>query len=71
MRPVRHAYAVNFLLKLLAGKTVTIVADGYRMGEWEEQRDAYVFLPDKTLLNAELIRRGYGYASGQGTHPRE
>ena len=31
---------------------------------------AYVFLPDKTVVNAELIRRGFAYADRQGSHPR-
>ena len=62
--------AINFMLKLLVGKRVTLVADGWRIGDREGRRYAYVFLPDKTLLNAELIRHGYGYASREGSHPR-
>jgi endonuclease YncB( thermonuclease family) len=62
--------AVAFLSQIVAGRRVTIVYDGFRMGDPGGRRYAYVFLPDKTLLNAELIRRGYGYADVLGTHPR-
>jgi endonuclease YncB( thermonuclease family) len=62
--------AINFMSELLVGKPVTLVADGWRIGDSEAHKFAYVFLSDKTLLNAELIRRGYGYASSQGSHPR-
>jgi endonuclease YncB( thermonuclease family) len=46
--------AINFMSKLLVGKPVTLVADGWRIGDWEGHRYAYVYLPDKTLVNAEL-----------------
>jgi endonuclease YncB( thermonuclease family) len=62
--------AIAFLTRLVAGRRVTIVYDGFRMGDPGGRRYAYVFLPDKTLLNAELISRGYGYADPLGTHPR-
>jgi hypothetical protein len=61
--------AVGFLSKLV-GQRVTIVSDGYRIGDMGGRQYAYVFLPDKTLLNAEMIRLGYGYADRQGSHPR-
>ena len=60
--------AMEFLNTLLA-KRVTLVYDGWRIGDGE-RRYAYVYLPDKSLLNAEIIRRGYGYAELQGSHPR-
>jgi endonuclease YncB( thermonuclease family) len=60
--------AMEFLNTLL-GKRVTFVYDGWRIGD-SERRYAYVYLPDKSLLNAEIIRRGYGYADLQGSHPR-
>jgi endonuclease YncB( thermonuclease family) len=62
--------AIVFLTQLVANKRVTVVEDGFRMGDPGGRRYAYVFLPDKTLLNAELIRRGYGYADVMGSHPR-
>ena len=60
--------AMEFL-KTLLGKRVTLVYDGWRIGD-SERRYAYVYLPDKSLVNAEIIRRGYGYAELQGSHPR-
>jgi hypothetical protein len=62
--------AVEFLRGLFAGKRVTIVEDGWRMGDPPGRRYVYAFLPDKTLINAELIKRGFGYADRQGSHPR-
>ena len=61
--------AIAYLSKFV-GQRVTIVDDGYRMGDGGGRRYAYVFLAGKTLLNAEMIRLGYGYADRQGTHPR-
>jgi nuclease-like protein len=61
--------AVAFLSKLV-GQRVTIVSDGYRIGDMGGRLYAYVYLADKTLLNAEMIRLGYGYADRQGSHPR-
>lgn len=52
------------------GHRVTFVYDGYRIGDREGRRYAYVYLPDKTFLNAQMIQRGYGYADRQGSHPR-
>ncbi len=62
--------AMAFLSKLI-GQRVTVLNDGYRMGDRSERQYAYVFLPDKkTLLNAQMIRPGLGYADRQGSHPR-
>ena len=61
--------AVGFLSKLV-GRRVTLVTDGYRIGDMEGRRYAYVYLADKTFVNAEMIRLGYGYADRQGSHPR-
>ena len=61
--------AVAYLSKFV-GQRVTIVYDGYRIGDGEGRRYAYVSLPGKTLLNTEMIRLGLGYADRQGTHPR-
>ena len=62
--------AVEFIQQIVAGKRITIVEDGWRIGDPGGRRYVYAFLPDKTAINAELIRRGYGYADRQGSHPR-
>lgn len=62
--------AVEYLRGLLAGKHISVVLDGSRSGDLPDRRYGYVFLPDKTLVNAELIKRGLGYAGRQGSHPR-
>jgi endonuclease YncB( thermonuclease family) len=61
--------AVAFL-STVVGQRVTPVYDGWRIGDLEGRRYAYVFLADKTLVNAQMIQRGYGYADRQGSHPR-
>jgi endonuclease YncB( thermonuclease family) len=61
--------ALRFLTERLVGKKVTLVYDGYRIGDRVGRQYAYVYLPDKSLVNAEMIRRGYGYAERQGAHP--
>jgi endonuclease YncB( thermonuclease family) len=58
------------LLSTVIGQRVTLVYDGYRIGDLEGRRYAYVFLADKTFLNTQMIQRGYGYADRQGSHPR-
>lgn len=62
--------AMQFLRELVAEKRVTIAEDGFRIGDPGGRRYVYAFLPDRTVVNAELIRRGYGYADRQGSHPR-
>jgi endonuclease YncB( thermonuclease family) len=62
--------AVEYLRELVTGRRVTVVDSGARPGDLPGRRYAYVFLPDKTLVNAELIKRGLGYAARQGSHPR-
>jgi len=61
---------VAYLRELLVGKRITVVDDGWRIGDPPGRRYAYAFQPDKTLVNAELIKRGYGYADRQGSHPK-
>jgi hypothetical protein len=61
--------AIAFLSKLV-GQRVTLVNDGWRIGDREGRRYAYVFLADKSMLNIQMIQRGYGYADRQGSHPR-
>ena len=62
-RPVERfgKEASEFTRRLAEGKSVRLEYD-------EETQDrygrtlAYIYLPDGTLLNAEIIRQGYGYA---------
>ena len=61
--------AVAFLTRFV-GQRVTLVHDGWRIGDREGRRYAYVFLAGKSHLNAQMIERGYGYADRQGSHPR-
>ncbi len=61
--------AVAFLSKAV-GQYVTLVYDGYRIGDLEGRRYAYVYLADKALLNTQMIQRGLGYADRLGSHPR-
>ena len=61
--------AIAFL-STAVGQPVTLVYDGWRIGDLEGRRYAYVFLSDKTFLNAQMIQRGLGYADRQGSHPR-
>jgi Staphylococcal nuclease homologue len=62
--------ALTYLTGLLVGKRVTLVQDGWRVGDDSGRQYAYVYAPDKTLVNAELIRRGLGYADRRGFHPK-
>ena len=65
--------ALSFLSGLLVGKRPSLVYDGYRIGDYSGYGGrpyAYVYLTDKTFVNAELIRRGYGYADRRGSHPK-
>lgn len=57
-------------LSTVVGQRVTLVYDGWRIGDLEGRRYAYVFLSDKTFLNAQMIQRGLGYADRRGSHPR-
>jgi endonuclease YncB( thermonuclease family) len=60
--------AMAYLSKLV-GQRITIVFDGYRISDKEGRRYGYVSL-DKTLINAQMIQLGYGYAAREGSHPR-
>jgi endonuclease YncB( thermonuclease family) len=62
--------ALQFLSGLVVGKKVILVYDGWRVGDFGGRQYAYVYLSAKTFVNAELIRRGLGYADRQGSHPR-
>jgi hypothetical protein len=61
--------ALAYLSKFV-GQRVTLVNDGYRIGDLVGRQYAYVYLPGKTFLNTEMIRLGFGYADRQGSHPR-
>lgn len=61
--------ALAFLSALLVGKRVTLTYDGFRIGDDGARKYAYVYLPDKRFVNAELVSRGFGYAERQGAHP--
>lgn len=61
--------AISYL-STVVGQRVTLVHDGYRIGDLQGRRYAYVFLRDKTFLNAQMIQRGLGYADRHGSHPR-
>ena len=62
-KPVQHfgKEASAFTRKLAEGKKVRL--EGYKKNADKYQRSlAYVFLEDGTLLNAEIIKQGYGFA---------
>jgi hypothetical protein len=61
--------AMAYLSKLV-GQRITIVFDGYRIGDREGRRYGYVSLADKKMLNIEMIQLGYAYAAREGSHPR-
>jgi micrococcal nuclease len=62
-KPVQY-YAeesYRFTQKIVEGKTVRLEYDWQRRDRYGRLL-AYVYLPDGTFLNAELIRQGYGHA---------
>lgn len=61
---------IQLVQQLVSGRRVTFVEDGWRDGDPPGRRYAYVFLPDKRLVNLELIKRGFAYAFRLGSHPR-
>ena len=71
-RPVERfgKEASAFTRRLAEGKAVRLEYDS-------ETRDpygrtlAYIYLPDGTLLNAEIIRQGYGFAYTRFAYRRE
>ena len=52
------AQAEDFIRNMVVGKEVKLKYDGQKMGN-EGRILAYVYLPDGTFLNAELIKQGY------------
>ena len=64
-RPVQHfgKEAAEFTRRLASGSRVTLRAEDGAPGRDKYDRLLrYVFLPDGRLLNAEIIRLGYGHA---------
>lgn len=54
--------ASNFTKSLLTGKTVTLESDPtQQLVDKYGRMLAYVYLPDRTLINEKIIRSGYGY----------
>ena len=63
--------ATTFTTRACEGKTVRLeLLSGSTRGKYRRLL-AYVLLPDGTMLNRELIRRGYGYADPRFPHPRK
>ena len=64
-RPVQYfgKEATDFTRRLAGGKGVTLRGEPGAPGRDKYNRLLrYVYLPDGTLLNAEIIRQGYGHA---------
>lgn len=53
--------ATGFLRTMVAGKPVRLEYDGPRVDSYGRTL-AYVFLPDDTLVNLEIVREGFGHA---------
>lgn len=53
--------ASDFLKRTLTGQTVTLRFDANKFDKYGRLL-AYVYLPDGTLVNAQIIQQGYGYA---------
>lgn len=53
--------ATQFTKRMVAGKPVRLEYDWQRTDKYSRTL-AYVFLEDGTLLNAEIIKRGFGHA---------
>ncbi|MBI3611540.1 MAG: thermonuclease family protein [Nitrospirae bacterium] len=62
-KPVQYyaEEAYRFTQKIVEGKKVRLEYDWQRRDRYGRLL-AYVYLPDGTFLNAELIRQGYGHA---------
>ena len=62
-RPVEYfgKEAAAFTHRLAEGKTVRLEFDRETVDTYGRTL-AYVYLPDRTLLNGEIIRQGYGHA---------
>lgn len=62
-RPVQYfgREASDFLKQLVEGRRVRLEYDQQRKDVYNRTL-AYVYLPDGTFVNAEIIRQGYGFA---------
>ena len=62
-KPVQYfgKEASAFTKRLAEGKTVTLEYDQQKIDKYGRTL-AYVYLPDGRLLNAEIIKQGYGFA---------
>jgi endonuclease YncB( thermonuclease family) len=59
----------EFLERLVLGKKVILVKErGYPKLGMQNSRNAHVYLPDGTHVNAEVIRQGYGHAGSDPAH---
>jgi endonuclease YncB( thermonuclease family) len=65
-RPVQYfgKEASDFTRRLATRQVVRLEFDGPRTDRYRRTL-AYVYLPDGTLLNAEIVRQGYGHAYTQ------
>ena len=69
-RPVEHygKEAAEFTKKMVEGKRIRLEFDpanahtGHKDNTRQRRTLAYVYLEDGTLLNAEIIKQGYGHA---------
>jgi len=62
-KPVQYfgKEASEFTSRMIEGKAVTLEYDWQRRDRYGRLL-AYVYLPDGTFLNAEIIKQGYGFA---------
>lgn len=65
-KPIQHfgTEATAFTRQIADGQAVELKFEGSRRDRYNRTR-AYVYLPDGTMLNAELIRQGYAYVDKQ------
>jgi micrococcal nuclease len=63
-KPVEHfgKEAAAFTQRMVDGKRVRLEFDGAQRKDRYGRTLTYVFLEDGTLLNAEIINQGYGFA---------
>jgi len=62
--------AAEFTRRLASGQTVGVELVHGRTRDKEQRLLAYVYLPDKTMINEEVLRTGHGYADTRTDHPR-
>jgi micrococcal nuclease len=71
--PVQHfgPQAAAFTKELTLGKDVTLRLERSRTRDKYERLLAYVYLPDETMLNSQLVAQGYGYADPRFRHTHD